>query len=378
MSFKSTSKVLGTFILAFLMQTALTFAQDNNVGIGTTTPHPNSILEISSAGGEKGLMIPKMNTIQRQLLEPTLSTTPQTDGLMVYDTDLDQICYWDENDAQWVCIGGIGNTGPTGPTGPAGPTGSNGAQGPAGPAGPAGAQGPAGPAGPAGANGVTGPIGPQGPAGPAGATGPAGANGATGPAGANGATGAQGPQGPAGAQGPQGPAGAQGPQGPAGAQGPQGPQGPTGPSAANNSEAISLEAQTELLLNPTGTISYVQIPNLTYTFTVPSGETWKLHATAFGTTFNLTTFEDCLLQVEFFENGAQTNHLQRVTILDGALSDIVYFRSPWSISYAKEYGPGTYTLDVRAAHAGPSNGTQIYVSGTPGNFTSHMDIILIK
>ena len=192
-------------------------AQDNNVGIGTISPNPNSILEISSSNGEKGLLIPKMNTIQRQLLDPTLTTTPDNDGLMVYDTDLDQICYWDENDAQWVCIGGLGNLGPTGPAGPTGPTGPNGLAGPAGADGPTGPAGANGATGPAGANGATGPIGANGATGPAGPAGPTGAQGATGPAGANGATG------PAGADGATGPTGADGADGATGATGPTGP-----------------------------------------------------------------------------------------------------------------------------------------------------------
>ncbi len=175
-------------------------AQDNNVGIGTTTPHPDAILDISSDNGQKGLLVPRMNTVQRLLLAPGI----QSDGLMVYDTDLDQFCYWDENDAQWVCIGGLGNLGPTGPTGPQG------------------IQGVPGPPGPAGANGATGPAGANG------ATGPAGANGATGPTGADGATG------PAGANGATGPAGANGATGPAGANGVAGATGPTGPAGPVN------------------------------------------------------------------------------------------------------------------------------------------------
>ena len=118
-------KAIGLSFIAVLLQSAMLFAQDNNVGIGTITPHPDAILEITSDNGTKGLIVPRMNTIQRQLLVPTI----QSDGLLVYDTDIDQLCYWDENDAQWVCIGGIGNFGPTGPTGPAGPTGANGLHG---------------------------------------------------------------------------------------------------------------------------------------------------------------------------------------------------------------------------------------------------------
>lgn len=349
-------------------------AQDNNVGIGTISPNPNSILEISSSNGEKGLLIPKMNTIQRQLLDPTLTTTPDNDGLMVYDTDLDQICYWDENDAQWVCIGGLGNLGPTGP---AGPTGANGAPGADGPTGPAGADGPTGPAGPAGANGATGPIGANGPAGPAGPTGPAGADGATGPAGANGATGpagADGATGPVGADGATGPAGAQGPAGPAG---PAGPQGPTGPAAANSTETINLASQSQLTATPTGTISYIALPNLSHTFTVPAGETWHVYSTAFGTALNLGSFNDCVAQFEIFENGVQTTKLQRAYIGD-AFTELTFAYGTWSISYTNSYGPGTYTLDVRGAHAGPTGGTNIQLAGAPGGFQSHFELLIVK
>ena len=138
-------------------------AQDN-VGVGTTTPHENSILDVSST--DKGMLIPRLNTLQRLLINPTVGS----DGLLVYDTDLDQLCYWDENDNVWTCLQ-AGSVGPTGPTGLTGPTGSLGAIGPAGPVGPA---GPAGPTGADGADGATGPTGIAGPTGPSGAQGPTG------------------------------------------------------------------------------------------------------------------------------------------------------------------------------------------------------------
>jgi hypothetical protein len=45
-----------------IMANSAVFAQDN-VGIGTTTPHENAILDIEST--EKGLMAPRFNTLQR-------------------------------------------------------------------------------------------------------------------------------------------------------------------------------------------------------------------------------------------------------------------------------------------------------------------------
>lgn len=232
-----------SLVLMLLATATITVAQDNNVGIGTITPHPDAMLDIDSDAGSKGLLIPRMNTVQRLLLAPNV----QSDGLMVYDTDLDQICYWDENDAQWTCIGGIGNQGPTGPTG---------AQG---------VQGVPGPPGPAGANGATGPVGAAGPTGPAGLPGPTGANGAnglpgaTGPAGANGATGATGPAGTPGSNG------ATGPTGPTGANGTNGVTGPTGPTGpVNLSTGIIAGGGTVLAGNVSASTSATGVTNVTF------------------------------------------------------------------------------------------------------------------
>jgi len=188
-------------------------AQDN-VGIGTVTPQENAILDISST--EKGLLVPRLNTLQRLAVLPVAGA----DGLLVYDTDIDQFCYWDENDAIWVCLDMAGGFGATGPQGPAGNP------------------GPAGGVGPAGADGATGPAGADGATGPAGAVGPAGADGATGPAGAIGPAGANGATGPAGAIGPAGADGATGPAGANGTNGAAGPAGPAGPVGCNTANLI--------------------------------------------------------------------------------------------------------------------------------------------
>jgi len=233
-------------------------AQTDNVGIGTNTPHPNAILDVSS--NSKGFLTPRLNTLQRTLMNP-LATAQ---GLLVYDTDLDQFCYWDGG--VWIC--GLGSGGSGGGTGPTGPTGVGipGIPGPTGP--PSTVPGPTGPTGPTGVgtpgptgqngqngltgtngiDGVTGPTGPTGPSGgPIGPTGPTGADsniaGPTGPTGVGtpGSTGATGPTGPTGAgasgsTGPTGPTGAgtpgsSGPTGPTGV-GTPGSTGPTGPTGA--------------------------------------------------------------------------------------------------------------------------------------------------
>ena len=61
---------------------ALVNAQSNNVGIGTTTPEPSAMLDVSSTS--KGLLVPRMTILQRDLIIPT---TPSSEGLLIYQTD---------------------------------------------------------------------------------------------------------------------------------------------------------------------------------------------------------------------------------------------------------------------------------------------------
>ena len=79
----------------------LSYSQ-NGVGIGTTSPHSSSILEINSTS--KGLLIPRMTTAQR-----TAIATPAA-GLQVYDTTTNSYWYyngtaWTVNSDEWIYNG---------------------------------------------------------------------------------------------------------------------------------------------------------------------------------------------------------------------------------------------------------------------------------
>jgi hypothetical protein len=276
MKLTSTSTISGLlFATLLLMPWIGAVAQTDNVGIGTSTPHPNAILDVSS--DSKGFLAPRLNTLQRLLMSP-LATAQ---GLLVYDTDLDEFCYWDG--AQWICFptagqGGFGPTGPTGPTGNNGAPGVAGANGPTGPAGPAGANGAPGVPGPTGPNGSNGLPGVDGATGPTGPTGPSGGPvGPTGPTGADGANGANGPTGPTGADssvpGPTGPSGADGatgPAGPSGANGTTGPTGPIGPSGADGATGIT---------GPTGPTGPTGATGANSTVAGPTGPTGPIGVT---------------------------------------------------------------------------------------------------
>jgi hypothetical protein len=235
-------------ILVFLILTPfLSLSQTGNVGINTSNPHPNSILEMVSS--EKGLLIPRMTSAERVLINPSSGA----EGLMVYDNTTSSFWYW--NNFQWVEIsaGTQGSTGPTGAqgiqgldglTGLQGMTGSTGAVGPQGNAGPAGVDGQQGIQGPTGSDGVEGQIGSVGSTGPTGADGQDGSqglvglSGVTGPTGLPGQDGLNGQQGVPGLTGPIGPTGVQGFIGSAGPTGPDGIQGLIGSTGSTGVQGI--------------------------------------------------------------------------------------------------------------------------------------------
>lgn len=66
------------------------------VGIGTTTPNPNAVLELVSPGKNQGFLVPRLTTAQRS----ALSLSASDNGLMVYDSDENRFYYW--HASQWL------------------------------------------------------------------------------------------------------------------------------------------------------------------------------------------------------------------------------------------------------------------------------------
>jgi len=84
MSTKSTLQNYKIFLSLFFFLIAL--IGNAQIGIGTTAPDASSILDITST--TKGMLAPRMTTIQRNAI-----TTP-AQGLLVYDTDLKSFYYF--------------------------------------------------------------------------------------------------------------------------------------------------------------------------------------------------------------------------------------------------------------------------------------------
>jgi hypothetical protein len=243
----------------FISIGALKTTAQNNVGIGTTTPNASSILEMQAT--DKGVLVPRMTTAQRNAI------ASPANSLLVYDTNFECYFYYIAATTTWtsLCNSGSGTAGATGPTGAngidgaTGTAGINGATGPtgAGVAGATGATGATGLVGPTGVGsgspGATGTTGATGSTGIAGTTGATGNNGATGATGTNGTTGATGTNGATGVAGATGSNGATGANGTTGATGTNGATGATGVAGATGATGTNGATGATGVAGATGT-----------------------------------------------------------------------------------------------------------------------------
>ncbi len=95
------NKILFRIGLSSMLVLTLQFAQaQSGIGIGTSNPNPNAILDIVSSGNDKGILIPRLTTVQRTAMNTSLSTNEN--GLMVFDSDLNGFYFW--NGSDWMSI----------------------------------------------------------------------------------------------------------------------------------------------------------------------------------------------------------------------------------------------------------------------------------
>lgn len=360
------NKIFYLVALATIVGNFLT--AQNNVGIGTTSPNPNSILELQST--TQGVLVPRMTTIQR------LAIAAPTEGLMVYDIDVDCFFFYETTTVTWknLCSAAVGTPGPAGANGTNGvncwDTNGNGINDPS-----EDINGDAlfnaldcvGAVGATGATGTQGPIGLTGPAGPAGATGvtgPQGPTGLTGPAGPAGATGATGPQGPIGLTGPAGPAG------PAGATGATGPQGPQGVFQKYHVYG------TAGRLAVTSTAAVVQ-PGLSQTFTLASPASVIIWATIGGRNTATTSGAYSTVDMIIYLNGSflASGGWNRFSIVNPTSANAF---STCAINTMVTLPAGTYTIDLRTARFNGTTSVDIGGNASADTNPGELSILIIN
>ena len=77
---------------------------NDSLGVGTSTPNINSVIDIVST--TKGLLKPRMSTLQRTALGVLLANIDADKGMEVYD--LDTLSAWSWDGTQWVAAGAGG------------------------------------------------------------------------------------------------------------------------------------------------------------------------------------------------------------------------------------------------------------------------------
>jgi microcystin-dependent protein len=93
---KTTAQARRIAIIVILLLPMGLMAQ---IGVGTTTPHPSSMMHISpGAGNNKGFILPKITSGSRVVLD---STQNIAHGLIFFDTDLQKYYYFHQSPRQW-------------------------------------------------------------------------------------------------------------------------------------------------------------------------------------------------------------------------------------------------------------------------------------
>lgn len=79
----------------------------NNVGIGTSEPNPNAVLELVAPNGNQGFLVPGLTTQQRTAQAFTGNLSADDNGLIIFDIDEKNFYYWNDNAWKSLLSGNI-------------------------------------------------------------------------------------------------------------------------------------------------------------------------------------------------------------------------------------------------------------------------------
>lgn len=82
------------FLLPMMVLFTISAQAQNSMGVGTTTPNPNAVLDLVSPTSNQGLLVPRLTTAQRTDAAFTGNLTAADNGLMVFDSDEGQFYFW--------------------------------------------------------------------------------------------------------------------------------------------------------------------------------------------------------------------------------------------------------------------------------------------
>ncbi len=99
------NKIITSIFLSLLLYSWAN-AQNENVGIGTNSPDNSAVLHVGfdAISGPKGLIIPRMTTVQRSSIP-----TPLANGLLIFNTDSNQFEFYNSAGLNWLPLLSTGN-----------------------------------------------------------------------------------------------------------------------------------------------------------------------------------------------------------------------------------------------------------------------------
>lgn len=105
MDTKFTMPPIKILLIALLFAFGQIYSQTNNgaVGINTTSPNSNSVLDVISGNNNKGVLIPRLTEAQRNAI---VINQTKDDGLTIYNTTEDCFNYWSFADDEWKSVCG--------------------------------------------------------------------------------------------------------------------------------------------------------------------------------------------------------------------------------------------------------------------------------
>lgn len=105
MNFSAIQSGLKCSVLTIFFSASIYSTYAQTVGVGTTTPNGNAILDVTvpdPATTPQGMLFPRLTTAQRTALAGAMGAADE--GMVVYDTDDVNIYKWDGT--TWIAVGG--------------------------------------------------------------------------------------------------------------------------------------------------------------------------------------------------------------------------------------------------------------------------------
>lgn len=105
MNAKFTQTKIRTLLLVLFLAFGQFYSQTSNgsVGINTSSPNTNSVLDVVSSGNNKGVLMPRLTETQRDAIVINPATD---DGLTIFNITQDCYNYWSLTDNEWKSVCG--------------------------------------------------------------------------------------------------------------------------------------------------------------------------------------------------------------------------------------------------------------------------------